>query len=234
MFIDLLLLLPFFFIFSAILPGVSATAVEHLNQVMAHVPLGASQQELCWLVENSYIDAQKDATGKTFSTCRFGDQDVLAFVLRPQILEESMQELMEEEEPWLNLTDYSGPRPFNNGTDYCTEIIQYVIQPMYDSQGNHISEAYDIGSSSAIPTNYEEAVSSIGTSSVKKRSSDSDIEECIDEPCNDVRDCIILNGKCGQCSNSGGGEQTYCDWHMSYILHYFVVWCWYNLQHTCK
>lgn len=122
-----------------------AVNVEHLSQVMMHTPTGATQQQLCWLVENSYIDALSDNTGKTFRTCRFANEDLPAFRLRSEILEVPPTTDAEKGQPWLNLSSYSGPRPFDNETDYCTDIIQYVIQPMYDDQGRHVSEASNAG-----------------------------------------------------------------------------------------
>ncbi|GFP64484.1 secreted protein CSS3 [Saccharomyces cerevisiae] len=209
-----------FYIFSQLCSFCSAYVdVTSGYQVFFNLPTNMTNNQICWLFQASYYDIDSDKSGRTLRTGRFEPGDQQSLIYRDTLVElEAITESYEYSN--LDLSTYNGPEPYNSETDYCTDIMDLVMR-VYDEEGHYVH-----------PTTEDYPATASAT--VQRRDSDADMEECIDEPCYDVRDCQILNSKCGHCSNSGGREQRYCDWQYTYFVHSFVLHCWYTWQHTCS
>ncbi|CAI1577427.1 hypothetical protein SEUBUCD646_0L01730 [Saccharomyces eubayanus] len=141
--------------------------VTSAYQVFWGLPNNMTNNQICWLVQASYFDIASNNTGKTLRSGRFEPSDEISMIFR-DILVELPNIADSYEYSDLDLSTYSGPEPYDPESDYCTDIMD-LMMGVYDEEGNYVKPRSEVDSAAT-------------NSTVQRRSSDSDIDECVDEP----------------------------------------------------
>ncbi|CCE65369.1 hypothetical protein TPHA_0K02378 [Tetrapisispora phaffii CBS 4417] len=173
-----------------------------------------SNNEYCWILEHSAYMAPNETHGMSIWVTTLGDTEFEAF----RFWKEINGSLVESGETELINNDITAnPKlyGYNSTYDYCVEVEKYQFDLPVRQYLTKVSYP-PISNNTKVFRN--------------KRSVDND---CWNEPCYDVRDCLVIDRACAHCEKYPGMRQQDCEYQYTENIAGFRWVCWMDYLRHC-